>query len=68
MARSQWKGPLSFFKNVRVQTIRPSEKKEKVYTGKTWKLLNIITEQVGHKYGEFVFSKTSAVFKKGQKN
>lgn len=77
MSRSKWKGPFANIeKNLkkkhqaqvasRNSEITPNLIGEtfKIYSGKTYKEIVVTEEMIGHKFGEFVFTRVKFVFKK----
>lgn len=76
MSRSKWKGP--YLNNVELKTkkitttqfrnteIMPSHinKTFKIYNGKKYKEISTVEEMLGHKFGEFFFTRAKFVFKK----
>ena len=79
MSRSQWKGP--YFKNIDLGTNTKTNIITKnstiipklvgstfqVYSGKKFIKINITEEMIGHKVGEFVFTREKFEFKKKKK-
>lgn len=76
MKRSKWKGPFVQKKNLqnKKKTLVFSRNFEvvlnivgkicNVYSGKNWVKLILTEEMIGHKIGEFVFTREKFVFKK----
>jgi len=72
MSRSKWKGPTLF--NGQTPTSHPSRHSEilpnflgstvYVYNGKNYKELKITNDMLGHKFGEFSFTRAKFAFKK----
>jgi ribosomal protein S19 len=78
MKRSKWKGP--FVQKINILNKKVLElpryfevtlnlvgKTCNVYSGKEWLELTLVEEMVGHKLGEFVFTREKFVFKKKKK-
>lgn len=70
MTRSAWKGPhySASPNNNRSSEILPEYigKKFLVHNGKKLIPFIVSSKHVGHKFGEFVFTKTPAIYKKGK--
>lgn len=74
MSRSKWKGPYinsNFLKKKSLIMSRDSEIVPKfigltftIHNGKTYIDLNVTENMVGHKFGEFSFTRANFVFKK----
>ena len=73
MSRSKWKGP--YLNGVLTQTnkkisrkidIMPNHlnKEFDIYNGKKYKEISVVDEMLGHKFGEFFFTRAKFVFKK----
>jgi len=80
MSRSNWKGPFIDKKNLikhdseksiisRSTLILPKfvEKTFKVHNGKIFNEVNVTDEMIGHKFGEFSFTRKRFSFKKKSK-
>ena len=77
MSRAIWKGPYTFIaqnKNKNYAS-RNSDIVPKfigntflVHSGNQYKEVIITTEMIGHKFGEFVFTRAKYVYKKKKKN
>ena len=83
MSRSKWKGPYVGLKNFETKELKKQSNFElprnmeitpkligltvKVHNGKEHKEITIINEMVGHKLGEFVFTRAKFVFVKKKK-
>ena len=76
MSRSLWKGPYSSLKEqpasniwCRSSMILPKDigKSFKIYNGKGWVLRKIAESMVGHKFGEFSFTRKKVIHKINKK-
>jgi len=80
MSRSKWKRPyvdptfMNLSKNKAITVSRGSEilpsfvnKTFSIYNGKSFFAVLITSKMIGHKFGEFVFTRKQFIFKKNKK-
>lgn len=71
MSRSKWKYVIATkdINQARTNLITPNffNKKLKVYNGKQFKELLVVSDNIGHKFGEFIFTKSIAKYKQHDK-
>ena len=83
MSRSKWKGPFvdfqyfNNFKNIKLQKNKISRNSDiipkflgltfYVYNGKSFNEILVNEDMIGHKFGEFSFTRSKFIFKKKNK-